>query len=138
CAARQRFSRMATALAGSARRAKMPVRLAVVGTRTMPVMRRLAFWLAVAVAAACMGQSGYAQIKPETDTGALFDDPGTKLSKSNKMWSQSDNCGKVSFQKFPDFTEEAALKRDAYMRECLRRHHLAPRNDVAGPLRPGQ
>ena len=45
-----------------------------------------------------------------------------------------DTCGKESFQKFPDYTADGALKRDAYMRDCLRKHHLPPRNDVAQPL----
>jgi hypothetical protein len=96
------------------------------------------YWLVAAAATACLGQSGYAQTMPDTDTGTLYRDEGTKLQKSNKMWGQSDTCGKDSFRKFPDFTAEAALKRDAYMRDCLRKRHLPPRNDVARPLLPGQ
>ncbi len=71
------------------------------------------------------------------DTDTLFRNEGTKLQKSNRMWEQNDTCGKDSFRKFPDYTAEAALRRDAYMRDCLRKHHLPPRNDVARPLNPG-
>ena len=62
----------------------------------------------------------------------------SKLQLSREKWLQSDDCGKESFQKFPDYTAEGAANRDAYMRECLRNHHLAPRNDLAQPLKPGQ
>jgi hypothetical protein len=62
----------------------------------------------------------------------------SKLQLSREMWLQNDNCGKESFQKFPDYTAEGAANRDAYMRGCLRNHHLAPRNDLAQPLKPGQ
>ena len=81
---------------------------------------------------------GRAQTKktPNTDTGTLYQDEGTKLDKSNRVWGANDKCGKESFRKFPDYTAEAALGRDAYMRDCLRKHHLPPRNDVAQPLQP--
>jgi len=98
----------------------------------------MALWLAVAVAEVWSGASGYAQSTVGTDTGTLYQNEGTRLDKSNKMWGQSDTCGKESFRKFPDFTEEGALQRDAYMRDCLRKHHLPPRNDVARPLGPGR
>jgi len=87
-------------------------------------------WLPVVMALA-MPDAG-----AQSDKGSdrLYQNEGTRLEKSNKMWEQSDNCGKDSFRKFPDFTAEAALQRDAYMRDCLRKHHLPPRNDVARPL----
>jgi hypothetical protein len=103
----------------------------------MRARRRVAFWLAMAAAEVSMIASGYTQM-PNSDTGTLYQDEGTKLEKSNKMWDQSDSCGKDSFRKFPDYTADAALKRDAFMRDCLRKHHLPPRNDVARPLQPGQ
>ena len=104
----------------------------------MQVGRRVALWLAAAaVATAWWGSSGHAQSVPNTE-GTLYRDEGTRLGKSNKMWDQNDACGKDSFRKYPDFTADAALRRDAYMRDCLRKHHLPPRNDVARPLLPGQ
>lgn len=96
---------------------------------------RLVHWLAAAgtlVAAA----SGYAQ--STTDKGTLYQDEGTRLEKSNKMWGQNDNCGKESFRKFPDYTTESARNRDAFMRDCLRKHRLPPRSDLAQPPRPPQ
>ena len=93
-------------------------------------------WLAAAGAVATASDGG-AQSKTTTDTGTLYQNDATKLEKSNKMWEQNDTCGKESFRKFPDFTAEAAASRDAYMRGCLRKNHLPPRNDVAGPLRSG-
>lgn len=99
--------------------------------------RAVLFLAAMAAAGTWMGTSGHAQSNTGVDSRTLYQDEGTKLERSNKMWGQSDACGKESFRKFPDYTEEAALKRDAYMRDCLRKHHLPPRNDVARPLRPG-
>jgi hypothetical protein len=99
----------------------------------MRARRRLVLWLAAAGTLAAAG-SGYAQSTTDKDT--LYQDEGTKLEKSNKMWGQSDTCGKESFRKFPDYTADAAGNRDAFMRDCLRKHHLPPRADVAQPLRP--
>ena len=97
----------------------------------MGVRRRWVFWLAVAVIAAAA--DGHAQ-SSMTDTDTLYKNQDTRLQKSNKIWERNDTCGKESFRKFPDFTAEAATARDAYMRDCLRKHHLPPRNDVAQPL----
>jgi len=102
----------------------------------MRVTTRLLLSMAAAATVAMTGTSGYAQATSGTDT--LFQDQGTRLEKSNKIWTQNDNCGKESFQKFPDYTTEGAAQRDAYMRECLRRHHLPPRADVAQPPQPKQ
>jgi hypothetical protein len=96
---------------------------------------RWVFWLAVAAVMAA-ATDGRAQSTKGSDT--LYQDQGTKLDKSNRVWNQNDACGKDSFRKFPDFTAEAAASRDAFMRDCLRKHHLPPRNDVAQPLRPAQ
>jgi hypothetical protein len=74
-----------------------------------------------------------AHAQSEQGRERLYQNEGTKLEKSNKMWEQNDTCGKDSFRKFPDYTAVAALQRDAYMRDCLRKHHLPPRNDVARP-----
>lgn len=103
----------------------------------MPVRRRCLLWIVTAVTVAMTGTSAYAENTSDTETPeTLYQDPGNKLGKSNKMWTRSDNCGKESFQKFPDYTTEGATKRDAYMRDCLRKHHLPPRADVAQPLPP--
>jgi len=102
----------------------------------MRVRRRCLLWMAAVAAVTLMGTSGYAQNNSGADT--LYQDPGNRLGRSNKVWAQSDNCGKESFRKFPDYTTEGAAKRDAYMRECLRKHRLPPRADVAQPLPPKQ
>ncbi|HXP75694.1 MAG TPA: hypothetical protein VN823_16245 [Stellaceae bacterium] len=93
--------------------------------------QRLLLWVAAAATVALTGTSGHTQ-------ATLYEREGTRLENSNKMWNQNDTCGKESFQKFPDYTAEGAAKRDAYMRECLRKHHLPPRNDAAQPARPAQ
>ncbi len=97
-------------------------------------------WLAVAAVVAMAGTDCRAQSKPSrpstTNLDTLYQDQPTRLQKSNRMWEQNDMCGKESFRKFPDFTAEAAAARDTYMRDCLRKHHLPPRNDVATPLGP--
>src|ERR1700693_1553218 len=97
----------------------------------MWVTKRLLLALAAAAATAMTGTGGHAQGTPYSNTH--YKHQSSRLDKSNKMWMQSDTCGKESFQKFPDYTTEGADKRDAYMRECLRRHHLPPRADVAQP-----
>jgi|GEM_PF-2394361 hypothetical protein len=96
----------------------------------MGVRRRLVAGLAATMTMALVGTG----VRGQT---TLYENQGTQLQKSNKMWEQSDNCGKESFQKYPDYTADGAAKRDAYMRACLRRHHLPPRNDLAQPLKPG-
>jgi|SRR5579859_2185230 hypothetical protein len=95
-------------------------------------------WLSVALLALATASAHAQSTKPpEKGSDRLFQDEGSRLERSNRIWQQSDTCGKDSFRKFPDYTAEAALRRDAYMRDCLRQHHLPPRNDVAGPLKPG-
>lgn len=97
--------------------------------------RRWVVWLAAAAVMTAAATGGRAQSNPSTDgTDTLYQTDPTRLQKSNKIWEQNDTCGKESFRKFPDFTAEAATARDAYMRDCLRKHHLPPRNDVATPL----
>ena len=103
----------------------------------MPMTRRLLISMAAVAAMMAMAETGgYAQSTSDTDT--LYQRRGSRLEKSNGMWTQSDSCGKESFQKFPDYTTEGAAKRDAYVRQCLRRHRLPPRADVAQPLQPQQ
>ena len=98
----------------------------------MLVTRR---WLLCVAAGATLAFTGAGvSAQTATDPEGLYGHEPTRLEKSNRMWTQSDTCGKESFQKFPDYTADGALKRDAYMRDCLRKHHLPPRNDVAQPL----
>jgi hypothetical protein len=98
----------------------------------MRVKTRLLLLSVAAIAALLTPDaSGYGQ-----DADTIFQNRESRLQRSNKLWTQNDNCGKESFQKFPDFTAPAAAQRDAYMRECLRRHRLPPRADLAQPQRP--
>jgi hypothetical protein len=90
---------------------------------------RLGLWAVATAVVAMAGTSALAQ----NTVGAPAD---TRLETSNKIWAKSDTCGKESFQKFPDYTAEGAAKRDAYMRECLRKNRLPPRNDLAQSLKP--
>jgi len=92
-------------------------------------------WLLCVAAGAALAFTGAGvSAQTATDPEGLYGHEPTRLEKSNKMWNQNDICGKESFQKFSDYTADGALKRDAYMRDCLRKHHLPPRNDVAQPL----
>jgi hypothetical protein len=100
----------------------------------MRVTTGLLLSMAAVAAMAMTGTGGHAQGTLGNDS--LFQNQGSRLQRSNKVWTQNDNCGRESFQKFPDYTPEGAANRDAYMRECLRRHHLPPRADVAQPLQP--
>jgi hypothetical protein len=87
-------------------------------------LRWLPLWAAVAAVVALAGTSAHAE--------------DTRLERSNKKWAQNDTCGKESFHKFPDYTVEGAARRDAYMRECLRKNRLPPRSDMAQPPPQGQ
>lgn len=110
----------------------MPVKPRQIAKReTRTVSRVFALLLSVALAPAAGGMSARAQATGQDDT--LYLPRDTRLELSNKKWAQSDACGKASFRKFPDFTEQAAIRRDVYMRECLRNHNLPPRADLAKP-----
>ena len=50
-----------------------------------------------------------------------------------KNWKSMDQCAKDAQTAFPDFTEEANVKRDAKLKECLSGRNLPPRD----PLVPG-
>lgn len=56
-----------------------------------------------------------------------------RLKNSNAQWHAQDNCTRQAFQKYPDYTQEGATKRDAYVRQCLRTGRLPPRTDLATP-----
>jgi hypothetical protein len=63
-------------------------------------------------------------------SNTLFEKNEDKLTLSTRKWKQNDDCGKESFRKYPDYTAEGAIKREAYMRQCLLNHHLPPRSDL--------
>jgi hypothetical protein len=81
------------------------------------VIRRVAIWIAftalVAVAAAEAATSGAG-----TDN--------TRINGPSTRWHAADDCNREAFKKYPDYTQEGAAKRDAYLRQCLRDHHLPP------------
>ncbi len=56
-----------------------------------------------------------------------------RVKNSNAQWHAQDNCTRQAFQKHPDYTEEGAAKRDAFVRQCLRASRLPPRTDLAAP-----
>ena len=105
----------------------------------MRVMKLSLLWMAAAAALASTGTPGYTQ---NTDysrgTPGLWQDWASRQQKSRQLWKDSDNCGSESFRKFPDYTTEGAVKRDAFMRECLRSHKAPPRADLAQPVQPKQ
>jgi hypothetical protein len=39
-------------------------------------------------------------------------------------WANMDRCYKLSFEKFPDFTKEAELERQKYVRKCQVQYSL--------------
>jgi hypothetical protein len=107
-------------------------------------MRQLVLWIAAAAIVALTGTNGYTQSTDykSTDytwgTPGLWGDWGSREQKSKQIWKWNDDCGQESFRKFPDYTTEGALKRDVYMRECLRSHHAPPRAELAQPVQPKQ
>ena len=105
----------------------------------MRVMKLFLLWMTAAAAVASTGTPGYTQSTDYTRaTPGLWQDWSNREQKSRQLWKDSDNCGRESFQKFPDYTTEGASKRDAYMRACLRRHQAPPRADLAQPVQPKQ
>ena len=55
----------------------------------------------------------------------------TRLNGANKSWQAADKCMRSSFTQYPDYTAEAAQKRDRFVQACLRDHRLPPRPDMA-------
>jgi hypothetical protein len=49
----------------------------------------------------------------------------------NDRWHRGDDCTKKSFELFPDWTKEHAVKRDAYVRKCLADKRLPQRDGIA-------
>ncbi len=41
------------------------------------------------------------------------------------QWKESDKCSQDAFKKYPDYTPETNVKREAFRRECLRDQHIA-------------
>ena len=69
-------------------------------------------------------------------TAGLADD--TRLDSPRKRWQASDQCNREAFKKYPDYTQEGAAKREAYIRECLNAHHLPPQSNSSQPKPTGQ
>ena len=62
----------------------------------------------------------------------------TRMDSPSKRWQAADQCNRDAFKKYPDYTQEGATKRDAYVRECLREHRLPPQNNSGQPKPTGQ
>ena len=52
-----------------------------------------------------------------------------KQQSSDTEWRAMDGCAREAFQKFPDYTHESNLKREAYRRACLRKKGLPAPDD---------
>jgi hypothetical protein len=50
---------------------------------------------------------------------------------ANSRWESGDDCAKRSFELFPDWTQEHAAKRDAFVRKCLAQKRLPARSPAA-------
>lgn len=74
--------------------------------------------------------AGVAAVLLLTAPGAHADN---RLNGTNRQWVTADNCSRNSFKKYPDYTMEGALKRDAFVRECLRDNRQVPRADLVPP-----
>jgi len=42
-----------------------------------------------------------------------------------KLWGLADKCGRDAFAKYPDYTPDSNVKREAFRRNCLRSHEIA-------------
>jgi hypothetical protein len=62
----------------------------------------------------------------------------TRMDSPSKRWHASDQCNRDAFKKYPDYTQEGAAKREAFIRECLRGHRLPPQNNPGQPKPTGQ
>ncbi|HXP31725.1 MAG TPA: hypothetical protein VN832_11580 [Stellaceae bacterium] len=52
-----------------------------------------------------------------------------KQQTSDAQWRAMDGCAHEAFRKFPDYTHESNLKREAYRRSCLRKKGLPAPDD---------
>ncbi len=53
------------------------------------------------------------------------------LQSSQGRWAASDKCIKDATAQFPDLDQASLHKRDLYVDDCLKRHHLPPRAHLA-------
>ena len=91
-------------------------------------MRKVPIWIAfAAVAAVAAAQAA--------TPGAGTDN--TRISGPAKRWRAADDCNREAFKKFPDYTQEGAAKRDAFLRQCLRDRRLPPPGDSGQTKPPG-
>jgi len=77
------------------------------------VTRNRSIWIAILVAAAA-------------SAGAAVTRVGAANDSTIKRWHTADDCNREAFKKYPDYTQEGAAKRDAFLRACLRDHRLPP------------
>jgi Ni/Co efflux regulator RcnB len=62
----------------------------------------------------------------------------TRMDSPSKRWHAADQCNRDAFKKYPDYTQQGAAKREAYVRGCLREHRLPPQNNSGQPKPTGQ
>jgi len=77
------------------------------------VIRNVSIWVAILALTASAAMAG---MGPDN----------TRIDAPTKRWHAADDCSREAFKKYPDYTQEGAAKRDAYLRQCLRDHRLPP------------
>jgi len=61
-----------------------------------------------------------------------------RIDNPSKRWHAADDCNRQAFKKFPDYTQEGAAKREAFLRQCLRDKHLPPAESSGQTKASGQ
>ncbi|HTS94352.1 MAG TPA: hypothetical protein VMG55_20235 [Stellaceae bacterium] len=79
--------------------------------------RSVPVWIAAAVIAAAVAAGAMA---------AGMGTDNTRIDNARQRWHAADDCNRQAFKKFPDYTQEGASKRDAFVQQCLRDRHLPP------------
>jgi len=92
------------------------------------VTRNWSIWIAIAVAAAASAGAAVAGMGADN----------TRIDSPNKRWHTADDCNREAFKKYPDYTQEGAAKRDAFLRACLRDHRLPPPGNTGQAQPQGQ
>lgn len=54
-----------------------------------------------------------------------------RWKQSSSAWKTADNCARAAIRAFPDYTQAALAKREAFRRECLRKANLPAGDDPA-------
>ena len=89
------------------------------------MIRYVPIWIAAAAMVAATATAGVG-----TDN--------TRIDAPSKRWHAADDCNREAFKKYPDYNQEGAAKRDAYVRQCLRDHRLPPPGNSGQTKPPGQ